>query len=79
MRPRSPTKKSSAGFNGTSVGAQPDRDFPPQLGFLSSVEIGGAMAKIIEFRVPKDFRPGGKWVPPYKRGQLIEFCPKKTA
>jgi hypothetical protein len=38
------------------------------------------MAKIIEFYVPKDFRPKGKWVPPTRRGQVIEFClPKKTA
>jgi hypothetical protein len=39
------------------------------------------MAKIIEFYVPKDFRPSAKWVAPSSRGQVIEFTPrpKKTA
>lgn len=35
------------------------------------------MAKIIEFYIPKDFRP--KQAPPEKRGQLIEFHPRKSA
>jgi len=39
------------------------------------------MAKVIEFYVPKDFRPAAKWVAPSNRGQVIEFArrPKKSA
>ena len=38
------------------------------------------MAKIIEFYVPKDFRPSAKKEPPTRRGQVIEFyLPKKSA
>ena len=39
------------------------------------------MAKVIEFYIPKDFRPSAKWVPAENRGQVIEFTsrPKKTA
>lgn len=45
-------------------------------------DIGGrAMAKIIEFYIPNMFRRRGKWIPPEKRGKVIEFVPiiKKTA
>jgi hypothetical protein len=40
-----------------------------------------AMAKIIEFHIPKDFRKGARWVSSDKRGQVIEFTPrpKKSA
>jgi hypothetical protein len=38
------------------------------------------MAKIIEFYIPRDFRPKAKWVPAESRGQVIEiYAPKKTA
>jgi hypothetical protein len=39
------------------------------------------MAKVIEFYIPKDFRPTAKWVAPSNRGHLIEFAPrpKKSA
>jgi hypothetical protein len=39
-----------------------------------------AMAKVIEFYIPKDFRPRQKWVATSDRGQIIEFAsPKKSA
>ena len=40
-----------------------------------------AMAKIIEFYIPKRFRGPMKWVPELQRGKLLEFCPptKKSA
>jgi hypothetical protein len=37
------------------------------------------MAKIIEFYVPNRFKKSPKWVPAEKRGQIIEFAPRKTA
>jgi len=39
------------------------------------------VAKIIEFYMPKRFRTNGKWVPPEKRGKVIEFVSetKKSA
>lgn len=38
------------------------------------------MAKVIEFYVPKDFRKTTKWLPPERRGEVIEFyLPKKSA
>lgn len=42
---------------------------------------GRVMAKIIEFYIPTAFRKSEKWVPPRKRGKIIEFVPetKKTA
>ena len=40
-----------------------------------------AVAKVIEFYVPSNFRKRERWIPPEHRGKLIEFCPteKKTA
>jgi hypothetical protein len=40
-----------------------------------------AMAKIIEFYIPKNFRKSFKWVPELQRGRILEFCPqtKKSA
>jgi hypothetical protein len=41
-----------------------------------------AMAKVIEFYIPKNFRRPTKWVlPEPQRGLIIEFCPqtKKSA
>jgi hypothetical protein len=39
-----------------------------------------AMAKVIEFYIPKDFRPKAKWGTTSDRGQIIEFAaPKKSA
>lgn len=37
------------------------------------------MAKIIEFYVPAGFRLEQKRVPAEKRGQIIEFRPRKSA
>jgi hypothetical protein len=40
-----------------------------------------AMAKVIEFYIPKNFRKSFKWVPELQRGKILEFCPqiKKSA
>ena len=40
-----------------------------------------AMAKVIEFYTPKNFRKSFKWVPELQRGKILEFCPqtKKSA
>ena len=40
-----------------------------------------AMAKVIEFYIPKNFRKSFTWVPELQRGKIIEFCPqtKKSA
>ena len=40
-----------------------------------------AMAKVIEFYIPKNFRNSFKWVPELQRGKILEFCPqtKKSA
>jgi len=40
-----------------------------------------AMAKVIEFYIPKDFRAPLKWAPELQRGKVLEFCPqtKKSA
>jgi hypothetical protein len=40
-----------------------------------------AMAKVIEFYIPKNFRRRMKWVPEIPRGKILEFCPqtKKSA
>ena len=40
-----------------------------------------AMAKVIEFYIPKNFRKSFKWVPKLQRGKILEFCPqtKKSA
>jgi hypothetical protein len=32
------------------------------------------MAKIIEFYIPSRYRSRVAWVPPRKRGKVIEFC-----
>lgn len=53
------------------------RDFFSVSGFSGAV---GVMAKVIEFYIPNRFRPSAKWVPPTRRGQVIEFyVPKKSA
>ncbi|MCU1301824.1 MAG: hypothetical protein JWQ87_2108 [Candidatus Sulfotelmatobacter sp.] len=31
------------------------------------------MAKVIEFYIPQSFRKVAKWLPPDKRGKLLEF------
>jgi len=36
-------------------------------------EEGAAVAKVIEFYIPKHFRWKGKWIPPQDRGKIIEF------
>ena len=40
-----------------------------------------AMAKVIEFYIPKNFRKSFKSVPELQRGKILEFCPqtKKSA
>ena len=40
-----------------------------------------AVAKVIEFYVPNNFRKALKWVPEVQRGKILEFCPetKKSA
>ena len=40
-----------------------------------------AMAKVIEFYIPRNFRRPMKWVPEFQRGRILEFCPqtKKSA
>ena len=40
-----------------------------------------AMAKLLEFYIPKNFRKSLKWVPELQRGKILEFCPqtKKSA
>jgi len=32
-----------------------------------------AMAKVIEFHIPKNFRKSRKWVPELQRGKILEF------
>ncbi len=34
-----------------------------------------AMARIIEFYIPKNFRRSFKWVPELQRGKILDFCP----
>lgn len=34
-----------------------------------------AMAKVIEFYIPNNFRKPMKWVPQVQRGKILEFCP----
>jgi hypothetical protein len=31
------------------------------------------MARVIEFYVPKNFKPTARWVPPDQRGRVVEF------
>ena len=38
-----------------------------------SVERSRAVAKIIEFYIPDNFRKNTKWAPVQERGKLIEF------
>ena len=40
-----------------------------------------AVAKVIEFYVPNNFRKALKWVPEVRCGKILEFCPqtKKSA
>ena len=40
-----------------------------------------AVAKVIEFYVPNNFRKALKWVPEVQRGKILEFClqTKKSA
>ena len=42
---------------------------PPRCGW----EVVKAMAKVIQFYSPDKFWPKGKWVPPTKRGKIIQF------
>ena len=34
---------------------------------------GAAMAKVIEFYIPNNFRRKVKWIPPQSSGKIIEF------
>jgi hypothetical protein len=36
------------------------------------------MAKVIEFYIPSRFQRKVAWVPPQKRGKVIEFCTQVT-
>ena len=36
-----------------------------------------AMAKIIEFYIPKKFRKSFEWIPEVQRGKVLEFCPQR--
>ena len=39
-----------------------------------------AMAKVIEYYVPERFRKTARWVPPDKRGKVIDFpVPEKKS
>jgi hypothetical protein len=48
-----------------------------------AMRLGGSktMAKVIEFYVPNIFRRCAKWVPPKRRGKIIQFpaLQKKSA
>jgi hypothetical protein len=48
---------------------------------VPSVNEEVAMAKVIEFYIPRNFRKSFKWVPELQRGRVLEFCPqtKKSA
>lgn len=39
---------------------------------------GVAVAKIIEFYIPSNFRKREKWTPPQNRGKIIEFSLQTT-
>jgi hypothetical protein len=51
-------------------------------GILKAIIVSGvlakkvAMAKVIEFYIPKNFRKSFQWVPEFQRGRLLEFCPQ---
>jgi len=57
------------------------------LGILKSITVPSdwtkkvAMAKVVEFYIPKNFRRPMKWVPELDRGKVLAFCPqtKKSA
>ena len=34
-----------------------------------------AMARVIEFHIPNNFRQPMKWVAQVQRGKILEFCP----
>jgi hypothetical protein len=36
-----------------------------------------AVAKVIEFYIPTNFRKSRKWVPKPQCGKIIEFCPQR--
>jgi len=36
-------------------------------------KIGGFMAQVIEFYIPTRFKQKVKWVPPQRRGKIIDF------
>jgi hypothetical protein len=36
------------------------------------------MARVITFYIPDNFRPKVKWIPPSRRGKVIEFQPVPT-
>lgn len=40
-----------------------------------------AVAKVIEFYIPKNFRKQSKWISPETRGKIVQFAPpvKKSA
>jgi hypothetical protein len=64
-----------------------ERIAPRVLGILRGITVSRvwakevAMAKVIEFYIPKNFRKSLKWVPELQRGRILEFCPqtKKSA
>ena len=35
-----------------------------------------AVAKVIEFYIPKNFRKSFNWVPELQREKILEFCPQ---
>jgi len=40
------------------------------------------MARVIEFYLPQDFKPMARWVPPDRRGKVVEFphhCGKEVS
>ena len=56
------------------------------VGIMKMIAVPGAikevaMAKVIEFYIPENFRKSLKWVPELQRGKILEFCPqtKKSA
>jgi transcriptional regulator with PAS, ATPase and Fis domain len=48
-----------------------------QTGLANSIRNSVAMAKVIEFYIPKDFRKPLKGPPGFQRGKILEFCAQK--
>jgi hypothetical protein len=51
------------------------------IGIMKMIAVPGAieevaMAKVIGFYIPKNFRKSFKWVPELQRGKILEFCPQ---